>query len=303
MKIAPPGRMVDVGGRALHVHATGTGGPVVVLEAGIAASSVSWSLVQEKLTPLTTVVSYDRAGFGWSDAGPVCTARDAALDLILMLACAGYPGPYVLVGHSYGGLIVRICQQEFPELVAGLVLVDPVVRGEWREMSEEKRRILQRGAMLSRRGALLARLGIVRIALTLLRSGSKRIPKLMARVSAGNGASVTDRLVGEVRKMPKEHWPAIAWHWSRERSFSAMAGNLESLPASVRQLDSGRSLGDLPVVVLSAGKEVREHAADARLSSRWEALVVKDSGHWIQLDASNVVVAAIERVVREVRAR
>ena len=103
--------------------------------------------------------------------------------------------------------------------------------------------------------------------------------------------------------MPKEHWPAIAWHWSRERSFSAMAGNLESLPASVRQLDSGRSLGDLPVVVLSAGKEVREHAADARLSSRGEALVVKDSGHWIQLDASNVVVAAIERVVREVRAR
>lgn len=303
MKIAPPGRMVDVGGRLLHVHASGTGGPVVVLEAGIAATSVSWSLVQERLAASTTVVSYDRAGLGWSDAGCGSTARDAALDLILMLACSGFAAPYVLVGHSYGGLIVRICQQEFPDLVAGMVLVDPVVRGEWRDMPKEKTRMLARGVMLSRRGALLARLGIVRMALALLMSGSKRIPQLMARVSAGNGASVTDRLVGEVRKMPKEHWPAIAWHWSKERSFAAMAGNLESLPVSVCQLDSQRSLGDLPLVVLSAGKEVPEHAADASLSTRGKAFVVRDSGHWIQLDAPDAVVDAIERVVREVRAR
>ena len=303
MKIAPPGRMIDVGGRLLHVHSCGTGSPVVVLEAGIAASSVSWSLVQERLAGLTTVVGYDRAGLGWSDAGCRSTARDSALDLVLMLACSGFAAPYVLVGHSYGGLIARICQQDFPNLVAGMVLVDPVVRGEWRELSEEKSRMLARGVMLSRRGALLARLGIVRMALTLLMSGSKRIPQLMARVSAGNGASVTDRLVGEVRKMPKEHWPAIAWHWSKERSFTAMAGNLENLPASVRQLDNKRSLGDLPLVVLSAGKEVPEHAAEAALSTRGEAFVVRDSGHWIQLDAPNAVVDAIERVVREVRAR
>ena len=305
MKILPPGRMIDVGGRAMHVHATGKGTPIVVLEAGIAASSVSWSMVQERIARTTTVVSYDRAGFGFSEAaaGSNATARDAALDLVLTLACSGFAGPYVLVGHSYGALIVRLCRQDFPDLVAGLVLVDPVVRAEWRDMSAEKRRMLARGVMLSRRGALLARLGIVRVALWMLLSGSKRIPKLLARISAGNGASVTDRLVGEVRKMPKEHWPAIAWHWSKARSFTAMAQNLASLPVSVRQIDDRSSLGDLPLVVLSAGKEIAEHGADARLSSRGEPFVVKDSGHWIQLDAPDAVAAAIEKVVREVRAR
>jgi pimeloyl-ACP methyl ester carboxylesterase len=303
MIMSPPGQMIDVGGRMLHVHSTGQGTPVVVLEAGIAASSVSWSMVQERLCHLTTVVSYDRAGFGWSEEGCHGTARDAALDLVTMLACSGFKGPYVLVGHSYGGLIVRICQQDFPELVAGMVLVDPVVRGEWRDMPDEKCRMLARGVMLSRRGALLARLGIVRAALWLLLSGSKRVPQVMARVSAGSGASVADRLVGEVRKMPKEHWPAIAWHWSKARSFTAMADNLQNLPFSVTQLRERRPLGALPLIVLSAGKEVPEHGADARLSSRGQTMVVKDSGHWIQLDAPDVVASAIEQVVREVRAQ
>jgi pimeloyl-ACP methyl ester carboxylesterase len=181
--------------------------------------------------------------------------------------------------------------------------VDPVVRGEWRGMSEEKRRMLARGVALSRRGALLARLGIVRFALWLLMSGSRRIPQFLARVSAGKGASVTDRLVGEVRKMPKEQWPAIAWHWSQARSFSAMAHNLENLPVSVRQLNENASLGDLPVIVLSVGKEIAEHLADAKLSTRGEVLPVPHSGHWIQLDAPDTVAAAIRRVVDEVRAR
>src|SRR5258708_37959169 len=97
LKFPPPGRMIDVGGRALHGHATGKGMPVVVLEGGIAASSVSWSRVQARLAGITTVVSYDRAGFGWSDEGGNSTARDAALDLVLMLACSGFAGPYILV--------------------------------------------------------------------------------------------------------------------------------------------------------------------------------------------------------------
>src|SRR5580700_6583552 len=107
MKISPPGRMIDVGGRSMHVHASGKGTPIVVLEAGIAASSVSWSMVQERVSRTTTVVSYDRAGFGFSDAGTgsSATARDAALDLVLTLACSGLTGPYILVGHSYGALI------------------------------------------------------------------------------------------------------------------------------------------------------------------------------------------------------
>jgi pimeloyl-ACP methyl ester carboxylesterase len=288
----------------LHVQVRGPAGPheaprpVVVLEAGIAASSVSWSLVQERIARFTTVLSYDRAGFGFSrDLGEGDgTARASADDLAATLDQTGLEGPYVLAGHSFGGLIVRIFQQRFPERVAGLVLVDPVVRADWPEMTPR----LRRGVTLSRRGAMLARIGVVRLALKLLTGGSRRIPQLLARVSAGNGAGVTDRLVGEVRKIPKEHWPSIAEHWSEARTFEAMARNLEKLPVSVKQLDESRSLGDLPVIVLSAGRRIPEHEADARLSTRGECVVVPESGHWMQLDHPEAVSDAIEKVVRSV---
>jgi pimeloyl-ACP methyl ester carboxylesterase len=292
----------------LHVWASGSGKPVVVLEAGIAASSVSWSLVQPRVAEFTRVMSYDRAGFGWSEAGSgTGTAREAAGDLNRMLQQSGEAGPYVLVGHSFGGLIVRVFQQLYPESVAGLVLVDPVLRSDWRAPIDARRRMLGRGVMLSRRGALLARMGIVGVALKLLMSGSRRIPQAMARAfagnGAGNGASVTGRLAGEVRKMPREHWPAIAQHWSEARSFRAMADNLENLPVSAAQLDENAGLGDLPVVVLSTSAAPAEHLHDARLTSRGEHVVVRDSGHWMQLDAPDAVVAAIGRVVAQVRSR
>ena len=300
MRQPAPGRFVDVGGRALHFNASGQGKPVVVLEAGIAASSISWSLVQERVARFTTVLSYDRAGFGWSEAARDHdgTARTAARDLRALLDHSGQTGPYILVGHSFGGLIARVFEQDYPESVAGLILVDPVVRAEWRNLPDARRRMLNHGVTLSRRGALLARLGIVGLALRLLTGGSQRIPKLLARVSAGKGASVTDRLVGEVRKMPREHWPAIAEHWSQARSFEAMARNLDKLPASVGQVDEQRGLGDLPVTILSAGKPVPEHEADALLSTRGESIAVPNSGHWIQLDDPDAVVDAIWRMVR-----
>jgi pimeloyl-ACP methyl ester carboxylesterase len=210
---------------------------------------------------------------------------------------------FVLVGHSFGGLIVRLFQQRWPERVAGMVLVDPVVRAEWRDLGEARQAMLARGVRLSRRGALLARAGIVRLALNMLTSGSQRLPRLLARASAGNGASVTDRLVGEVRKMPREHWPAIAAHWSEARSFTAMADNLAHLPASVAQLDEHRTLGDLPVIVLSGRTAAPEHAHDAALSTRGERIVIPEAGHWVQLDAPDAVVDAVRRVVDRVRAQ
>jgi pimeloyl-ACP methyl ester carboxylesterase len=252
--------------------------------------------VQERVARFTTVLSYDRAGLGYSaELGQGDgTANAAATDLAAMLDQSGLEGPYVLAGHSFGGLIVRIFQQRFPERVAGLVLVDPVVRADWQNMTPR----LRRGVMLSRRGAALARLGVVRLALKLLTGGSHRIPQLLARVSAGKGAGVTDRLVGEVRKIPQQHWPVIAEHWSQARSFEAMARNLEKLPESVKQLDETRDLGDLPIIVLSAGKPVQEHQSDARLSTRGESMVIKGSGHWMQLDAPDAVAEAVRKLVQ-----
>jgi pimeloyl-ACP methyl ester carboxylesterase len=303
MKIPVPGQMFDIGGPRLHAQVKGQGRPVVVLEAGIAASSLSWSLVQKQVAEFATVLSYDRAGFGWSDL-PLhrSTALDAARDLALMLECAGFGrGPFVLVGHSFGGLVVRVFEEQYPERVAGLVLVDPVSRREWREADGRRMQMLARGVTLSRRGAVLARMGVVRLALRLLTGGSRKIPKLLARAAAGQGASVTERLTGEVRKMPQELWPAVAAHWSEPRSFRAMANTLEGLPASVTQVDETRSLGNLPLIVLSAAcataKAMEEHDHDAGLSHCGKHIVVPGTGHWMQLDAPDAIVDAVRQVI------
>jgi pimeloyl-ACP methyl ester carboxylesterase len=290
--------MIEVGGARLHVHVQGQGGPVVVLEAGIAASSLSWSLVQRGIAHFATVMSYDRAGFGWSDdAPPRGTALEAAEDLALLLKNSGLPSPFVLVGHSYGGLIVRIFEQRYPSLVAGMVLVDPVVRSDWREMTPERASMLARGVRLSRRGALLAKMGVVRAGLNALINGSQRFPKLLARVSAGGASAVATRFVKQVRMLPPELWPAIAGHWSEARCFRAMAASLEGLPASVRQLDESKSMGDLPLIVLSAGRGNAEHRHDAALSRRGRLIPAPDAAHWIQLDAPDLVVNAVRDVV------
>jgi pimeloyl-ACP methyl ester carboxylesterase len=301
VKIPPPGRMVDIGGRRLHVQTAGAGHPVVILESGIAASSLNWTLVQRLVANSTTVVSYDRAGFGWSDApAHGCSAADAARDLGVLLDRLELAGPFVLAGHSFGGLIVRVFQQQHPDLFAGMVLVDPIVRTEWRDLTPPRARMLERGVRLSRRGAVLARMGIVRLALNALMSGSRTIPNLIARASAGQGTSVIERLTGEVRKIPKDLWPAIADHWSEARCFRGMADALENLPLSVTQIDEERSLGDLPLIVLSAAsaspQALIEHQHEARLSARGEHRLVPNTGHWIQLDDPHAVAAAIQRI-------
>lgn len=299
VKISPPGRMVDLGGRRLHADVRGRGRPVVVLESGIAASSISWALVRDRVAEFATVVSYDRAGFGWSRGPCRPTALAAAGELALLLEQLGLDPPFILVGHSFGGLIARVFQQNFPERVAGLVLVDPVSRAEWIHASPQRKRMLARGVALSRRGAFLARLGVVKLALKLLLGGSRLLPRLVARAAAGNGAGVTERLTGEVRKLPRELWPVAAAHWSEPRCFDAMADSLEKLPLSVRQIQETRTMDALPVIVLSAstaGEAAKnEHEHDASLSTRGEHIVIRGAGHWLQLDAPDAVVAAIRR--------
>lgn len=124
-RLKPQGKLIDVGGHKLHVHAIGSGGPTVVLEAGASAYSGVWDWVQDQIGQHTRVLSYDRAGLGFSEAtdGP----RDAATvarELKALLDQSGERGPYVLVGHSYGALFVSEFAELYPREVAGLVLVD-----------------------------------------------------------------------------------------------------------------------------------------------------------------------------------
>jgi pimeloyl-ACP methyl ester carboxylesterase len=120
-----PGQLVDVGGHRLHLHCTGTGSPTVVLEPGQGGASSDLGWVAPAVARDSTVCVYDRAGRGWSDPadGPQDAAQIAA-DLHTLLDRAGVPGPYVLAGHSFGGLYVQTFAAHYPDQVAGLVLLD-----------------------------------------------------------------------------------------------------------------------------------------------------------------------------------
>lgn len=295
----PPGRMIDIGGCRLHVRISGSGSPAVVLEAGIAATSLSWALVEPELAKFTTVISYDRAGLGWS--GPSTSPRTPgaiAAELRRGLELAGISGQLILVGHSFGGLVVRRFARDYREVTAGVVLVDPLDPAEWCPLTSERRRMLMRGVALSRRGALLARMGVVRSSLSFLLSGNRLVPRLAARLSSGSGGSgFTDRIAGEIRKLPRELWPSIAFHWSQAKSFEGMARHLESLPESAADLALCEGeVSPVPVTLLLA-----ERAPRPATPAHWSLRIAERAGHWIQLDRPDLVIGAVREMIDRVR--
>lgn len=302
----PPGRLVDVGRGRLHVHERGTG-PTVVFDAGISASSLSWLMVAPRVAEFARAVTYDRSGLAWSDRthGPV-SARSLARELHVLLHATAAPRPYVLVAHSFGTFVVRAFASEFPGEVAGVVLVDPIFPAEWLNMSRAERRRMSGGIFLSRVGALLASVGFVRLVLNLLLKGSRTGPRRAARMFGSEAAALLTRLVLQVRKLPEDVWPIMRAHWSRPRSFLAMADHLGSLRRSAAEIAAARPLGDVPLVVLTAGSQppaVREeHARIAAQSPRGLQTVVDDAGHWILIDEPGAVVDAVRRVVEDCRA-
>jgi len=303
-RFPPPGRMVDLGGFRLHVEEAGGGeGPVVVLEAGIAASSLSWSLVQPEVAKFVRVIRYDRAGLAWSDLarGPR-TAEYLAGELRALLEKAQIPGPYVLVGHSFGGYVARMFTAKYPKQVAGLVLLDCPNTSEWIPLKPEEKRKLQGGALFSRIGAVLAAVGVVRFCLARLTSGSTALPVMVTRSFGRSALTVVGRLVGEVQKLPAAVRPQVQAHWCQPKSFRSMASHLEHLPQSAAQVEAAGSMGSIPLVVLTASKPSPERFAAqeavARLSVRGKHMVTETSGHWIHLDAPGLVVDAIREVCR-----
>ena len=125
-----PGRFVAIGdGRSLYLECVGSGSPAVVLEAGFGADTLSWQDVQPEVGRGTRTCAYDRAGTGNSVAPPgVRDARDEIADLRRLLAGARVEPPYVLVGHSYGGVLARVFAHLYPSETAGLVLIDTIGR-------------------------------------------------------------------------------------------------------------------------------------------------------------------------------
>ncbi len=296
-----PGGLVDLGGRWLHVQRQGEGKVTVVMEAGLAASSLSWRPVDRQIAEFATVYTYDRAGFGWSpyNARPKM-ARDLIEEMRLAMAAAGAPTPRVVVGHSFGGMLMRMYAAMYPEEVSGVVLVDALDAEEWFPLTARKTTLLRRAAQLTARGIWLAEHGVVRYALTSVERGQRFVPRLLGMFSGASGMGVHQRIAGQIEKFPIDIRLQVKAHWSRSTSFQAMTEYLADLPASCAQAQLCPDLGNLPLIVLSAEHGEPGHpgrqAKLAKLSRRGDYRMVAGSGHWIMLDDPQAVIEAVRDV-------
>jgi pimeloyl-ACP methyl ester carboxylesterase len=164
------GRLVDIGGYRLKINCTGKGSPTVVLEAGLGDVSIEWNHVQPKIAQFSRVCSYDRAGYGASDAGPMPrTSAQIAKELHTLLQNAGEPPPYVLVGHSFGGYNVRVFNGSYSDQVAGVVLVDATQEDQYELLPAAWKRIygseLERYKKQARWAPVFVDLGVARLLL------------------------------------------------------------------------------------------------------------------------------------------
>lgn len=279
----PPGQFVDVGNRRLHMRVMGndTGRPTVLLETGIATFSSNWAWVQNELAASTRVVAYDRAGLGWSDPAPEPhDAQQSAQDLHAALQAAGIHGPYVVVGHSYGGLVVRAFTDLYPDEVVGMVLADASHPDQWARIPESNDgRTVAAGNLVT---GYLARLGAIRL----------------FGLSAALYAGLPEQPAAEIKAML-----ARPHSWSTSGNVIALWGT-----RTRAQVNQARSLGALPLAVLSAterpdfGKaEMNAQQADlVTLSSNSLHLPVAGATHEglvARSEYAQVVVDAILRVM------
>jgi pimeloyl-ACP methyl ester carboxylesterase len=287
----PPGRLVDIGGRKLHLFCSGQGSPTIVLAAGGGAFSIDWALVQPKVAGTTRVCSYDRAGLAWSDPGPAEeTVEETVGDLHLLLRSAAEKGPFILVGASVSGIFIRAYQHAFPDEVAGLVFTNSShrigmnVKGKtgliW-DFSEDELRSAFPLPPTATKGPMPTREG----------DPFDRLPPDLQKA----------RLWLDVRLWEKSD-PAKAG------PESLLSWRMEFLREFQEQESAEHPLGNLPVIVLASDSNATDPERKRRqmnglvgLSSNSAHIVATGSGHEIHLYQPDVVVQALVRCVQAVR--
>jgi pimeloyl-ACP methyl ester carboxylesterase len=283
-RFPPPGVLVDIGGRRLHLRCLGEGAPTVLFEAGGTNGSTVYAGIQEPLAARTRTCAYDRAGMGWSDPSPrPLDAGALVADLEALLTRADVAGPYVVVAGSAGGLTAELFARRHPDDLAGLVLLD-ALHGDMIDRFPDGARRLARDASLAR---ALAHVGLLRL---------------------------IDPY--DLRALPdaeRERAIALKYHAGTWDAVTSLIGARETTAAQIRSAPPLRS--DLPLVVVthdpSRGGEVPMSEADWReAQERFAArsvsgrlVVAERSGHHPERDRPDLVLAILEEVLDEATAR
>jgi pimeloyl-ACP methyl ester carboxylesterase len=286
----PPGQTYQVNGHQMRIACTGSGSPTIVLDAGLGNDGLIWGGVQPALAKTTRVCSYDRAGFGWSDALP--PPRDAdhiADELHGLLAAAKIDGPIVLMGHSIAGMYIRDYATRYPAEVAGLIFVDgstplqeqnPAFKAAFAKKPFDWIQTLQRRALFS--------MGIPRL------SGacSRGFPGFDARAA---------RLQAE--DLCHLQWNAIDAEmesFDRSGMETVHTGPYGALPVLIFSQDTAKATaGDEPPDVAKAWNQMQEDLK--KLSTRSRRIIAKGSTHYVQLDRSELIEREVPLFIEQIR--
>lgn len=307
--LQPPGRLIDLGGWRLHLNCAGerhASQPAVILEAGAGDFSVDWSLVQPSVSRFARVCSYDRSGSGWSELGPrPRTMHQIVYELHTLLEKAGERPPYVLVGHSYGGALVRLYELEYPADVVGMVLVDAAADNPWRKTPDKG---LVRSSDLATGKAIPP----VKTSDPLHES---EIPERFVTMIKDQVGELSSHANDPPRnKLPADAQRMRTWSYAQVKMHISNDNPVEAEELAKLRSERTRTehvLGDMPLTVLSrglpedsspaGGKGEDEHRTDqaalVALSRGGKHVIGKRSGHHIPLDEPELVVAAIRDVV------
>ena len=291
----------DFPGVSLNLNCVGQGAPTVILDSGLGVPAAGWDLVIPDVSKFARVCSYDRAGYGWSSAGPMPrTSEQIVKELHALLAASGEKGPYVLVGHSFGGYNVRVYTDKYPTDVAGLVLVDT---------SHEDQQNLMPPSLKKLSDEQIAQL-----------DSEKRLMPIL--IFFGIARLTADDEGGS--KLSKDFRDKMKYLQLQTKFIDAAFSELKAFSQSADEVRRTGNLGDRPLVVLTAGKdleakdlpkgvsveEMREfrktwindlQVRQARLSTRGKQIVVPDSTHMIPLERPDTVVNAIHEVCDAVK--
>lgn len=302
----PPGKLVDLGGHKLHLNCTGNGKPTVIVENGLGDFSFDWILVQSRVSTFSRICTYDRAGYAWSDPGPKPrTFAQLNLELQDALFRLGEQGPFVLVGHSYGGPVVRNFAASYPRLVAGMVLVDASFEGQ---------RVGIGGKATMRLGEGPAGANIPP-AREDLRDSDKPV------ASAAKAPQPQQPLDPLYNVLPPAEQKLQLWaqslpqiedaensqrQWSGEYFAkwlaTPQAGRLGAIPLIVlTRAEGGYREGDSDIPAVQMEQERKDGQAKLALLSSNSKQIIIHSGHNMHLEASGDVAAAIHQVVAAVR--